>query len=276
MAAKAPDDYAKFWTEFGEVLKEGIVEDPQNAAKLTKLLRFATTRSDSAKKDQSLSDYVARAGADQDKIYYLIAESHAAASASPHLEQLREKGIEVLLLTDRIDPWIVHHLPEFDGKTLHDVGRGKLNLPDGDGEITQQARNDEHKPLLKKIKKTLKDRVEAVNVSMRLVDSPACVVLSEEDVTPHLRRMLEAGGQKLPESKPLLEINVEHPLVMKLSAERDEKRFEALSNIILDHALLAEGAQLSNPAAYVRRMNQLLLDIDAETTENKPSAKAPA
>ncbi|MEX2123721.1 MAG: molecular chaperone HtpG [Woeseia sp.] len=264
IAAKNPDDYAKFWAEFGQVLKEGIVEDPQNADKLAKLLRFSTTRSDSPTNDQSLSDYISRAGADQDRIYYLLGESHAAASASPQLEQLREKGIEVLLLSDRIDPWIVDHLPEFEGKALHDVGRGGLKLPDGDGEITRQARNDEYKPLLKKIKKILRDRVETVSVSMRLVDSPACVVAGEQDLTPQLRRMLEAGGQKLPESKPLLEINVEHPLVLKLSAERDEKRFEALSNVILDHALLAEGAQLSNPAAYVRRMNQLLLDIDAD------------
>lgn len=268
MAADKPDDYAKVWEEFGEVLKEGIVEDPQNAEKLAKLLRFATTHSTSDRQDQSFRDYVSRAAADQDKVYYLIAETHAAAKASPHLEQLREKGIEVLLLTDRIDPWIVDHLPEFEGKSLHDVGRGNLKLPDGDGEITQKAKNDEHKPLLKKIKKTLKDRVEAVNVSTRLVESPACVVAAEQDLTPQLRRMLETAGQKLPESKPLLELNMEHPLVRKLSAERDEKRFDALSNIILDHALLAEGAQLDNPAAYVRRMNQLLLDIDADVKEN--------
>jgi molecular chaperone HtpG len=268
MAADKPDDYAKVWNEFGEVLKEGIVEDPQNAQKLAKLLRFATTYSTSDRQDQSLSDYVSRVAADQDKIYYLIAETHAAAKASPHLEQLRQKGIEVLLLTDRIDPWIVDHLPEFEGKVLHDVGRGNLKLPDGDGEITQKAKNDEHKPLLKKIKKTLKDRVAAVNVSTRLVESPACVVASEQDLTPQLRRMLETAGQKLPETKPLLELNMEHPLVRKLSAEPDAKRFDALSHIILDHALLAEGAQLDNPAAYVRRMNQLLLDIDADVKEN--------
>jgi molecular chaperone HtpG len=267
MAVDEPDKYAKVWEEFGEVLKEGIVEDPQNAGKLAKLLRFTTTRSTSDRQDQSLSDYISRAAPDQDKIYYLLAETHAAAKASPHLEQLREKGIEVLLLTDRIDPWIVDHLPEFEDKSLHDVGRGNLLLPDGGGEITQQARNDEHKPLLKKMKKTLKERVDAVNVSTRLVESPACVVAAEQDLTPQLRRMLETAGQKLPESKPLLEINMEHPLVRKLSAERDEKRFDALSNIILDHALLAEGAQLDNPAAYVRRMNQLLLDIEADVRQ---------
>jgi molecular chaperone HtpG len=264
MAADEPEKYVTVWEEFGEVLKEGIVEDPQNANKLVKLLRFATTRSPSEKQDQSLADYASRAAADQDKIYYLIAENYAAAKASPHLEQLREKNIEVLLLTDRIDPWIVDHLPEFEGKVLHDVGRGNLKLPDGEGDITQQARNDEQKPLLKKIKKTLKDRVEAVNVSMRLVESPACVVAAEQDLTPQLRRMLETAGQKLPESKPVLEINLEHPLVRKLSAEGDDKRFAALANIILDHALLVEGAQLENPAAYVQRMNQFLLDIDAK------------
>jgi molecular chaperone HtpG len=271
MAVDKPDDYAKVWNEFGEVLKEGIVEDSQKAQKLAKLLRFATTHSASDRQDQSFRDYVSRVAADQDKIYYLIAETHAAAKASPHLEQLREKGIEVLLLTDRIDPWIVDHLPEFEGKSLHDVGRGNLKLPDGDGEITQKAKNDEHKPLLKKVKKTLKDRVEAVNVSTRLVESPACVVAAEQDLTPQLRRMLETAGQKLPETKPLLELNMEHPLIRKLSAEPDAERFDALSHIILDHALLAEGAQLDNPAAYVRRMNQLLLDIDADVKENAPA-----
>jgi molecular chaperone HtpG len=271
MAGDKPDDYAKVWDEFGEVLKEGLVEDPQNAGKIAKLLRFATTRSASDRQDQSLNDYVSRAAGDQDKIYYLIAETHAAATASPHLEQLREQSIEVLLLTDRIDPWIVDHLPEFEGKTLHDVGRGHLNLPEGDGEITRKAKDDEHKPLLKKIKKMLKERVEAVHASTRLVESPACVVAAEQDLTPQLRRMLETAGQKLPESKPVLELNMEHPLVRKLSAEPDEKRFEALSNIILDHALLAEGAHLENPAAYVRRINQLLLDIDANVEGHAPA-----
>lgn len=260
MAANEPEDYAKFWREFGQVIKEGIVEDRQNVDKLAKLLRFASTHNDSDKQDQSLRDYVSRAGAEQDKIYYILAESHATASASPHIEQLCEKGIEVLLLTDRIDAWIVDHLPEFEGKTLHDAGRGNLEMPTGDGEITQQAKNDEYKPLLKKMKKVLKDRVESVNVSLRLVDSPACVVAGDNDLTPQLRRLLEGTGQKLPETKPLLEINTEHPLVKKLSAETDDARFTALSNVILDHALLAEGTPLPNPAAYVRRMNELLLD----------------
>jgi molecular chaperone HtpG len=260
LASKEPEKYAGFWREFGQVLKEGIVEDPQNADKIAGLLRFASTHADSEKQEQSLADYVSRADAGQDRIYYLLADSYATASSSPHLEQLREKGIEVLLLTDRIDAWIVDHLPEFDGKKLHDVGRGNLALPEGDGELARQARNEEHKPLLKKMRKVLKERVTDVNVSMRLVDSPACVISSADDLAPQMRRLLEATGQKLPESKPVLEINVEHPLVRKLSAETGERRFEALSNVILDHALIAEGAPLDNPAAYVRRMNELLVE----------------
>jgi molecular chaperone HtpG len=260
LASDRPDDYAKFWREFGQVIKEGIVEDRQNVARIAKLLRFASTRGESDKQDQSLDDYVARAPAEQDKIYYILAENYATAMSSPHIEQLREKGIEVLLLTDRIDAWIVDHLPEFEGKTFQDAGRGTLAMPSGDGDITRNARNDEYKPLLKKMKKVLKDRVESVNVSQRLVDSPACVVAGDKDLTPQLRRLLESAGQKLPESKPLLEINVDHPLVRKLSAETDDARFTVLSNVLLDHALLAEGTPLPNPAAYVRRMNELLLN----------------
>jgi molecular chaperone HtpG len=270
MASDQPEDYATFWKEFGQVFKEGIVEDQKNAEKVTSLMRFSTTHSDSAGQDQSLSDYVARAGDDQDKIYYLLGENFATVSASPHLEQLREKGIEVLLLYDRIDPWLVDHLPEFAGKTFQDVGRGQLALPEGDGEITQQVLNDDNKPFLKKIKRILKERVDAVNVSQRLVDSPACVVATDQDLTPQLRRMLEASGQELPESKPILEINVEHPLVLKLAAEKDSERFAELSNIVLDHALLAEGTQLPNAAEYVRRINRLL--VDNETDRDAPDA----
>jgi len=264
LATNESGDYEKFWDEFGQVVKEGLVEDQQNAEKLLRLLRFASTHTDSARRDQSLSDYVSRAGDGQDKIYYILGDNFETVSASPHLEQLREKGLEVLLLYDRIDPWMVDHLPEFEGKTFQDVGRGQLALPDGDGELTQEAMNDENKPLLKKIRRTLKDRVEAVNISQRLVNSPACVVTDEQDLPPQLRRILEASGQELPESKPILEINIEHPLVLRLSAETDDARFTELSNIVLDHALLAEGAQLANPAEYVRRINQLLLEIETD------------
>ena len=264
MATNEADDYQKFWGEFGQVIKEGPVEDQQNADKLARLLRFASTHADSASQDQSLSDYVARAGEGQDKIYYVLGDNFETVSASPHLEQLREKGLEVLLLYDRIDPWMVDQLPAFEGKTFQDVGRGQLALPDSDGELSQKAMNDENKPLLKKIRKTLQDRVEAVNISQRLVNSPACVVTGEQDLPPQLRRMLEASGQELPESKPILEINIDHPLVGRLSAEADDTRFRELSNIVLDHALLAEGSQLSNPAEYVRRINQLLVEIGTD------------
>lgn len=261
LASKEGDAYAGFWKQFGQVMKEGLVEDNSNAEKLAKLLRFATTANDSDVQDQSLADYVSRVIPDQDKIYYILADNYATAAASPHLEQLREKGIEVLLLFDRIDPWMVDHLPEFEGKALQDVGRGQLSLPEGDGDITQTVMNDEHKPFLKKIRRSLKDRVETVNVSQRLVDSPACVVAGDQDLAPQLRRMLEASGQTLPDSKPVLEINVKHPLVTRLAKETDNKRFIALSNIVLDHALLAEGTPLVNPADYVKRMNKLLLDL---------------
>jgi len=262
MAASSPEDYRTFWSQFGQVIKEGIVEDHRNREKLVKLLRFSTTFTDTDSQDQSLDDYVGRAHKGQDKIYYVLAENYATAKASPHIEKLRDSGVEVLLLHDRIDPWMVDHLPEYDGKSFQDVGRGQLPLPEGDGEITQDAVNDEHKPLLKKIRKTLKDRVEAVNVSRRLVDSPACVVASEQDLTPQLRRMLEASGQTLPASKPVLEINVDHSLLKRLAVESNDERFSILSNIVLDHALLAEGAQLDDPAAYVQRMNRFLLELD--------------
>ena len=263
MAADDSDDYAKFWRQFGAVMKEGLVEDPGNNEKLSRLTRFATTSSKGAEQDQSLDDYVARMQEGQDRIYYLLADSHSTAIASPHLEQLQKNDIEVLLLTDRIDPWLVDALREYGGKELADVAREGLSLPEGDGVISQEVADEEHKPLLKKIKRVLKDRVEAVKSSRRLVDSPACVVAGEGDLNPSLKRMLEASGQSLPETKPILEVNVGHPLVERLSAETDDERFVALSNILLDHALLAEGSQIDNPADYVARMNRLLLELDS-------------
>ncbi|MDH3266789.1 MAG: molecular chaperone HtpG, partial [Gammaproteobacteria bacterium] len=264
IAAKSADDYAKFWDQFGQVIKEGVVEDHTNKDKIAKLLRFATTHTGTAEQSQSLDDYLGRCADGQDKIYYLLAENHATAAASPHLEGLADKGIEVLLLTDRIDPWLVDGLQEYEGKAFADVAREGLDLPEGDGKITQDSMDDEHKPLLKKIKKVLKERVEAVHISRRLVTSPACVVAGESELNPQLRRMLEASGQKLPESKPILEINIEHPLVGKLSGETDNGRFNALAHVVLDHALLAEGAQLENPAEYVKRINSLLLEMSKD------------
>ena len=258
--ASEKDDYQKFWGEFGQVLKEGFVEDHANKDKLAKLLRFATTHAGNDTQDQSLDDYLGRMKEDQDKIYYILAENYGTAVASPHLEQLRSRGLEVLLLTDRIDPWLAESLAEYEGKQLVDVAREVLDIPeDGEGE---EELNKQHKSFLDKIQGALNERVEAVNVSRRLVDSPACVVASDQDLNPQVRRMLEASGQELPESLPILEINVEHPLVTRLSDEADEGRFDALSNIVLDHALLAEGSQLPNPAEYVQRINTFLLNTD--------------
>ena len=256
------ESYAKFWIAFGQVFKEGLVEDSQNREKLAGLLRFATTRSEGEKQDQSLPDYLSRMAKGQDRIYYILGDSHARVTGSPHLEELKNRGAEVLLLTDRIDPWVIDHLQDFQGKKFQDVSRGQLELPESDSAVAEKLLDDENKPLLKKIRRTLKDRVETVNVSRRLVDSAACVVAAEQDLAPQLRRMLEASGQKLPQTKPILELNVRHPLVARLSAETDNERFADLSNIVLDHALLAEGAPLENPAAYVKRMNKLLLDFE--------------
>ena len=259
LAAEEPEQYQAFWNEFGQVIKEGIVEDPANREKLAGLLRFATTVSASAVQDQSLSQYLERAGAEQDKIYYLLAESYATAKSSPHLEHLREKGIEVLLLYDRIDAWVMESLAEFDGKTFEDLSRGRLSLPGEaeDGDDTAETNLD----VLDKIQKSLGDRVASVVKSQRLVSSPACLVASEDDLTPQLRRLLEASGQELPETRPTLEINVTHPLVAKLSGEENADRFSALAMILLDNAILAEGGQLSNPAEYVQRINQLILEL---------------
>ena len=256
------DDYQKFWGHFGQVLKEGVVEDNANKDKLAKLLRFSTTHNGNDTQDQSLDDYIERASDDQDKIYYILAENYGTAVASPHLEQLRSRGLEVLLLTDRIDAWLTEGLAEYEGKTLVDVAREALDIPEDGDDKAKDTLSDEHKTLLEKMKSVLSERVDAVTVSRRLVDSPACVVASDQDINPQVRRMLEASGQELPESKPILEINVEHPLVTRLEDEADDGRFDALSNIVLDHALLAEGSQLANPAEYVQRMNRFILNAD--------------
>ncbi len=261
LSKKEGDDYQKFWAQFGNVIKEGLVEDSGNKDRIAKLLRFATTNSTDAEQTESLDDYLSRAGTAQESIYYLLAENHATAAASPHLERLKDSGVEVLLLTDAIDAWVVDHLREYEGKSLVDVAKGELSLPEGEDAESKEVDESEHESLLKRMREVLSDRVESVNVSQRLVDSAACVVSGSEDLSPQIRRMLEASGQQLPETKPILEVNVGHPLVSKLSGEADDSRFEALSNIVLDHALLAEGSQLENPAQYVRRMNELLLDI---------------
>ena len=253
------DRYPGFWKQFGAVLKEGVIEDAANRDRLAKLLRFASTHSAGAEQDQSLDDYLSRATADQESIYYLIAENHATALASPQIERLISAGTEVLLLTDRIDPWLVDALREYQGKTLVDASAADVTAP-GTGELSQDAFEKEHKGLLKKIRRHLKERVENVTVSQRLVDSPACVVSGPDALSPQLKAMLEATGQALPASRPVLEINVEHPLVGRLDAQTDDERFASLAEVLLDQALIAEGSQLDNPAEYVARINRLLLE----------------
>jgi molecular chaperone HtpG len=264
LAKSEPDNYAKFWKEFGQVLKEGPAEDFANREKIAKLLRFATTHSGDAEQSQSLEDYVARMKEGQEKVYYIAAENFNTAKNSPHLEVFRKKGIEVLLLTDRVDEWLMSHLSEFDGKSLQDVGKGELDLGKLDSEEEKQAKEkvaEQLKPLLDRVKTALIEQVADVRITDRLTDSPACVVVADHDMGAQMRRILEQAGQKLPDSKPIFELNPEHPLVKKLEQESNETRFGDLAHILFDQANLAEGAQLPDPAAYVQRLNKLLLEL---------------
>lgn len=264
LAKSEPENYSKFWKEFGQVLKEGPAEDFSNREKIAKLLRFASTHTDTAEQNQSLDDYVARMKDGQEKIYYIAAENFNTAKNSPHLEVFRKKGIEVLLLSDRVDEWLMSHLAEFDGKSLQDVGKGELDLGKLDSEEEKQAKEkvaEQLKPLLERVKTALTEQVAEVRITDRLTDSPACVVVAEHDMGAQMRRILEAAGQKLPESKPILELNPEHPLVKKLEQESSDTRFADLAHILFDQANLAEGAQLHDPAGYVQRLNKLLLEL---------------
>ena len=251
------DDYATFWDEFGQVLKEGVAEDFTNREAVMKLLRFTSTADDESTQRVSLEDYVGRMGDEQKSIYYLVADSLAAARQSPHLEVFRQRNIEVLLLSDRIDEWFMSFVQEFDGKPLADVSRGDLDLPGG----VPEDEDDTDDALCKRIAEVLEDRVESVRRSVRLTDSPACLVLAEGDVGTQMRRIMEATGQALPESKPHFEINPGHPLVEKLEAETDADRFADLVKVLFDQASLAEGQALNDPGDYVRRVNRLLLEL---------------
>jgi len=264
LAKNESEQYATFWTEFGQVIKEGVAEDFSNKEKIAKLLRFASTHTNSDKQDQSLEDYVSRMKDGQEKIYYIAAENYNTAANSPHLEVFRKKGIEVILMFDRVDEWLAGHLAEFDGKQLQDVGKGQLDLGKLEGEDEKKAQEElakTHESLLERAKKVLEGKVEEVRVTNRLTDSPACLVVGDFDMGAQMRRILEAAGQKVPDSKPTLELNPEHPLVMKLENESDEDRFADLIEILLDQAQLAEGGQLKDPAAYVHKLNKLLLEI---------------
>ncbi len=257
------DKYATFWTEFGQVLKEGIGEDFANKDRLAKLLRFASTHNESEVQDVSLEAYVGRMKEGQDKIYYVTADSFAAAKNSPHLEIFRKKGVEVLLLTDRVDEWMLSFLNEFDGKEVHSVAKGGLDL----GKLEDEAEKKEHaetesqyQDLVGKMKEALADKAKEVRVTFRLTDSPACLVADEHELSGNLLRMLKAAGQAAPESKPILEINPQHPLVTRLKYEDAAgDKFKDWAHLLFDQALLAEGGTLADPASFVKRMNEMLL-----------------
>ena len=261
LAENEPEKYAGFWKEFGRVLKEGPGEDHANREKIAGLLRFATTHADTPEQTVSLKDYLARMKEGQDKIYYISADTFAAAQHSPHLEIFRKKGIEVLLLSERVDEWLVNSLPEFDGRKLQSVAKGDLDLgqlEDETEKAAQKQAEDQFKPLMEKLQSTLGERVREVRVTHRLTDSPACLVTGEMDMSANLERMLKAAGQEAPSTKPILEINPQHALVARLETEADGARFSDWAHLLFEQALLAEGGQLEDPASFVRRLNGLL------------------
>jgi molecular chaperone HtpG len=259
-----PQKYPSFWKEFGAVLKEGLSEDAANRDKLLPLLRFASTHEDSDEQKVALADYVARMKPGQERIYYVIAETPSAARASPYIETLRAKGVEVLLLSDRIDEWVMGYLTEFDGKRCKDVARGDLELGGLADEAEKQKVEEalkESKALLKRFKDALGERVAEVRVSTRLADSPACLVIGDHDLGAQMRRVYAASGQQAPEGKPVLELNVAHPLVRRFEAEADPERGEELALLVFDQARLAESGQVANPGEFLRRLNRLLGEL---------------
>jgi molecular chaperone HtpG len=264
LAENQKEKFTTFWKEFGRVLKEGIAEDAANRERIARLLRFASTHADNADETVALADYVARMKEGQDKIYYVTADTFRAARSSPHLEVFRQKGIEVLLLSERIDEWLVANLHEFDGKALASVARGDVDLGKVAGEEDkqrQEALAGEHKALTEKLKEALGERVKEVRVSTRLTESPSCLVAGEHDMGTHLVRILKAVGQDVPAMKPILEVNPAHPIVRRLTP--GDARIADWAQLLFDQALLAEGGQLEDPAQYVKRSNELMLSLAA-------------
>ncbi|MBX9676977.1 MAG: molecular chaperone HtpG [Methylotenera sp.] len=262
LARDKPDDYLKFWTQFGRVLKEGPGEDFANKDKIASLLRFASTHADSEVQNVSFADYVTRMKPEQEAIYYITADTFAAAQHSPHLEIFRKKGIEVLLMSDKVDEWLLGSLTEFEGKKLQSIAKGDLDLGKLEDESEKEAKakiEEDAKTLIERIKTALGESVKEVRVTHRLTDSPACLVAGEHDVSANLARILKAAGQNAPDSKPVLEINPAHKLVKRLEAETAEATFSDLAHLVFDQALLAEGGKLNDPASFVKRMNSLLV-----------------
>lgn len=264
LAKNEPEKYVTFWKSFGSVMKEGPAEDYTNREKIMKLLRFASTNKDSSEPTTSLDDYISRMKEGQTKIYYVVAENYNTAKNSPHLEIFRKKGIEVLLMTERVDEWMMSHLFDYDGKSLQNVTKGELELGETETEEDKKAQEEaakEAEGLVERLKERLKEKVSDVRVTHRLTESPACLVLNAYDMGAQMRQIMEAAGQAVPDSKPVFEINAEHPLIQKLDKEPDEDRFGELALIIFDQADLAAGGHLADPAAYVARLNKLLLEL---------------
>lgn len=264
LATNQPEKYTTFWNEFGQVLKEGVGDDQANRDRIAKLLRFASTHTDTADQTVSLAEYVGRMKEGQDKIYYVTADTYTAAKYSPHLEVFKKKGVEVLLLSDRVDEWMLSHLSEFDGKALQSCAKGGLDLgqlEDEQEKETKKKVEGEFKDVLKKIEELLKDKIKEARVTLRLTDSPACLVADEQGMSEHLKRLLKQAGQQAPDTKPILELNPEHPLIQRLKIEKNH--FDEWVNILFDQATLAEGGQLEDPAGFVRRLNMLLLTVKA-------------
>lgn len=262
LAENKPEEYAKFWTEFGRVMKEGPGEDFANKEKIAALLRFASTHADTEEQSVSLKEYIARMKPEQEVIYYITADSFAAAQHSPHLEIFRKKGIEVLLMSDKVDEWLLGSLTEFDDKKLQSIAKGDLDLGKLEDESEKEAQKkieEEAKSLVERIKSTLGDSVKEVRVTHRLTDSPACLVAGEHDLSGNLARILKAAGQNAPESKPILEVNPSHRLIERLKNESDDTKFADYAHVVFDQALLAEGGQLEDPASFVKRMNSLII-----------------
>ena len=262
MAKDEPGKYAEFWEQYGNVMKEGPAEDFSNRERIAGLLRFASTHSDSDAQTVSFADYISRMKEGQDKIYYITADSYAAARNSPHLEIFRKKGIEVLLMFDRVDEWLTSHMNEFDGKSLVSIAKGELDLgdlKDKDDEKSEKEAEGVHKELIGRIKNTLGEDVKEVRISHRLTDSPSCLVMENDEMPVHLQKMLKQAGHDVPDSKPILEINAGHTLVKRLSDESNDDRFNDLSRLLFEQAMLSEGGQLDDPAAFVKRMNNMLV-----------------
>jgi molecular chaperone HtpG len=264
LAKDQQEKFATFWKEFGRVLKEGAAEDASNRDRIAKLLRFASTRDDGDAQTASFADYVGRMKDGQDAIYYITADGYSAARNSPHLEIFKKLGVEVLLMYDRVDEWVVSMLTEFEGKPLRSVAKGGLDLGklgDEAAKDDEKKEADEYKPLVTRIQDVLKDRASAVRITHRLTDSPSCLVSDEHGMSTNLERMLKAAGQNVPSSRPVLEINPHHPIVQRLNTESDQVRFADWSHILFDQATLAEGGQIDDPAAFVKRLNDVLLTL---------------